>query len=84
MSEHDPNKNDPLATRTDVVATLHKLEAKDKKIRAVGVENEEFGQKGLRARVRQLQHFAHESQGKVGKVFHHIPKLPEWSIKVEY
>jgi hypothetical protein len=68
MSEHETNKNDALAMRTDVVATLHKVEAKVNKIYDVVVGNEEFDQKGLLARVKTLEDFADESHGIVSRV----------------
>jgi hypothetical protein len=62
------NKNDILASMSDMINTLHKLDSKVKKIYDVVVGNEEFDQKGLIGRVKELETFKEEAKARNNKL----------------
>lgn len=62
------NKNDILASMSDMISTLHKMDGKVKRIYDVVVGNEEFDQQGLIQRVRDLEKYKEESRARNNKL----------------
>jgi hypothetical protein len=60
---------DILASMSDMINTLHKMDGKMKKIYDVVVGNEEFDQEGLIGRVKSLEKYKEEAKARYYKLF---------------
>lgn len=62
------NKNDILASMSDLINTLHKMDNKVKKIYDVVVGDETFDQKGLITRVKELEGYQTKQEALKNKI----------------
>lgn len=62
------SKQDILASMSDMINTLHKMDGKVKKIYDVVVGNEEFDQQGLLSRVKKLEGFQNKMEALKNKI----------------